>query len=705
MPLDPLVKPRSVAIVGATDRPGPGRTIIESLGAIGFTGPIYPVNPKYATVLNLTCYPTLTDLPEAPDVVVFSIRNPLIPEQVRLAVKCGARAAVIYDSGFAELGEDGARLQEEIAGMCREAGMAVCGPNCMGILNPPARVTTYKQTVMSTNGLAGNVGVISQSGSVCIAMLSDLRRFGISLSVSAGNEAVTRTVDYLEYLIDDPATSVIATFTETVREPERYVAALDRAAAVGKPVVVLKVGRTERTQRAITSHTGGLAGESRVFSELLRAHRAIEVTDLDEMTEVLAVCQGERWPRGRAISVITGSGGLAEMILDNATAAGLELPPLSSAERAEAERVIGRITGDGNPFDAWGNGNYAVNLPHAMSVVDQSERINAVVYCADTSNEGHLGDPRRLLENVKMLTDAAKASRKPYYLMSSRSGLMNTQQAKALREAGLVQIGGTRQGLGAIDRVGRYMTAPRPVKESAHRSPSQLRDLLAAKPDRRTINEYDAKRLLSGFGLTVTREQRVATLDAAMQAAHALDYPVVLKAVSDDIAHKTELGLVAVGIENDEALAYAFARLSERLDRLDPRPSDVTFMVQDFIGGGVEVFAGISRDPDFGLTLAFGMGGTAIEVTRDFALRMLPLREGDAEAMIAETRGVALLGGIRGRPAADVASLAACLYALADFAWQNADTLEEVDLNPIMALPEGCVIVDALIVARAPARG
>jgi acyl-CoA synthetase (NDP forming) len=259
MQLDPLVKPRSVAIVGATDRAGPGRSVVESLGAIGFSGAIYPVNPKYQTVLNHVCYPSLTDLPEAPDVVVFSIRKPLLPEQVRLAVKRGARAAVIYDAGFAELGEDGARQQAEIAGLCREAGMPVCGPNCMGILNPTARVTTYKQTLMDTNGLAGNVGFISQSGSVCIAILSDLRRYGISLSVSAGNEAVTRTVDYIEYLIDDPATKVIATFTETVREPERYVAALDRAAAVGKPVVVLKVGRTERTQRAITSHTGGLA--------------------------------------------------------------------------------------------------------------------------------------------------------------------------------------------------------------------------------------------------------------------------------------------------------------------------------------------------------------------------------------------------------------------------------------------------------------
>lgn len=705
MQLEPLVKPRSVAVVGATDRPGPARTIIESLGKIGFTGPIYPVNPKYETVLDLTCYPSLTDLPQAPDVVVFSIRSPLIPEQVRLAVTRGARSAVIYDSGFAELGEDGARRQAEIAGICREASMPVCGPNCMGILNPPARVTTYNQLVMDTSGLAGHVGIVSQSGSVCIALLSDLRRFGISLSVSAGNEAVTRTVDYLEYLIDDPATKVIATFTETVREPERYVAALDRAAGAGKPVVVLKVGRSERTQRAITSHTGGLAGESRVFSEVLRAHRAIEVSDLDEMTEVLAVCQGARWPRGRRISVITGSGGLAEMILDNATAAGLDLPPLSPAERAEAEAVIGRITGDGNPFDAWGNGNYAVNLPHAMSIAGKSERIDAVVYCADTSNEGHLGQPERVLGNVNMLVEAARHSSKPHYLMSSRPGVMNRRQVMALREAGLAQIGGTRQGLGAIDRVGRYMTEQKPLRLAARCSPSPLADLLVRTPGRRIINEYDAKQLLAGCGLPITREYRVATIEAATKAARELGYPVVLKAVSDHIAHKTELGLVAVGLENDGELAHAFARLSERMGTLDSPPSDGAFLVQEFVADGIEVFAGVSRDVDFGLSLAFGAGGTAIEVMRDFSLRMLPLRDGDAQAMIAETRGAALLGSVRGRPPADVEGLAACLTALADFAEQNSELLDEIDLNPIKALPKGrgCVIVDALIVARAKA--
>src|SRR5580698_976819 len=466
MQLDPLVRPRSVAVVGATDRGGPGRAVMESLGAIGFTGPIYPVNPNYTTVLNIKCYPTLMELPEAPDMVVFSIRKPLIPDQMRLAVKRGARAAVIYDSGFAELGDEGAKLQEQIAGLAREAGMAVCGPNCMGILNPPARVTTYKQNVIEPGAIVGNVGIVSQSGSVCIALLSDLRRFGISLAVSAGNEAVTRTVDYLEYLIDDPNTKVIATFTETVREPERYVAALDRAANAGKPVVAIKVGRTERTQRAITSHTGGLAGSSQVFSELLRAHRAIEVSDIDEMTEVLAVCQGKSWPRGRGISVITGSGGLSELILDNATALGLDLPPLTPAEREEAQRVIGRTSGDGNPFDAWGNGNYAVNLPHAMSIVEKSERIDAMCYCNDTSTHPIIGQPSRVFENVEILTKAASASSKPYCLLSTRSGVMNRKQIDAMRQSGMVVIGGTRQGLCAIDRVGRWSLGLKPVRKS-----------------------------------------------------------------------------------------------------------------------------------------------------------------------------------------------------------------------------------------------
>jgi len=358
--------------------------------------------------------------------------------------------------------------------------------------------------------------------------------------------------------------------------------------------------------------------------------------------------------------------------------------------------VIGRITGDGNPFDAWGNGNYAVNLPHAMSVVDGSENIQAIVYCSDTADSGHIGHPGRVLENVKMLAEQAKGSRKPFYLMSTRTGVMNAAQASALREAGLVQIGGTRQGLAAIDRVGRWMTS-RPKA----RPPWTRRRAGSALSAGRSINEYESKLLLAAYGVPIARETRVATFEQASTAAREIGYPVVLKALSDEIPHKTEHGLVAIDINSEPELAAAFARMRERIDALAPRPRDVAFLVQEFVADGVEVFAGISCDPDFGLSIAFGLGGTAIEVTRDFALRMLPLREGDAEAMIAETHAAAMLGAVRGRPAADVKSLMACLYALSDFAAAHAESVAEVDLNPIKALPNGCVVVDALIVAGA----
>jgi len=234
------------------------------------------------------------------------------------------------------------------------------------------------------------------------------------------------------------------------------------------------------------------------------------------------------------------------------------------------------------------------------------------------------------------------------------------------------------------------------------RARSDLADMLVKQGDRRTINEFDSKQVLAAYGVPITRERRVATLAEAKDAAGAIGFPVVLKVVSDAIPHKTELGLVAVDLKTEDDLAQAFARLNERLAKVDPRPSDAAFLVQEMVTDGVEVFAGISRDPDFGLSMAFGLGGTAIEVTRDFALRMLPLRDGDAEAMIAETRAAAMLGSIRGRPAADMKALIACLHALSDFAHDNADRLAEVDLNPIKALPEGrgCVVVDALIVLK-----
>jgi acyl-CoA synthetase (NDP forming) len=456
MRLETLFRPKSIAVVGASDKPTIGRRLIASLDRIGFAGPIFPINPNYPAVSGRQCYANAAELPEVPDVAVFCVGHARVLDALLAAAARGVRAAVIYDGGFAERGEDGRRLQAQIEGVCRDAGIALCGPNCMGVLSPHDRSTTYLQELRDPAGLAGNVGIVSQSGAFCISLLTDIRRFGFSHVVSSGNEAVVVAADYLEYLVDDPHTKVIGCFIETVRSPDCFAAALDRAAAQGKPVVVLKVGRTERTRHAVTTHTGGLAGEPGFVSELLHAHRAIEVSDLVEFTEVLAAAQGARRAAGRRIGVVTSSGGLAELILDIAGSADLRLPPLSAPAMDEIERRIGFVSGDGNPLDAWGNGTFAANLPHALNILDRSPDHDIIIFCRDNCDGQPFEMPELPRSYLELFVRAAENSRKPHYLLHTRPGVMNREQVAYLRAANIPVVGGIREGLAAIDRLARY---------------------------------------------------------------------------------------------------------------------------------------------------------------------------------------------------------------------------------------------------------
>ena len=380
MRLDALFKPTSIAVVGASDKPTPGRRIIASLERLGFAGAIYPVNPNYAAVLNRACYPSLADLPEAPDVAVFCLGHERVLDAFIAGAKRGMKAAVIYDGGFAEQGAEGGALQARIEEICRDAGIALCGPNCMGVLNPHHRSTTYLQELRDPAGLAGNVGIISHSGGLCVGLVTDTRRYGFSHIVSSGNEAVVTAAEYLEYLVDDPHTEIIGGFIETVRQPERFAAALDRAAAKGKPVVMIKVGRDARTRHAIPTHTGGSAGDAAAVSDLLRAHRAIEVNDLVELTETLAAFQNAEAP-GRAAyrrHHLVRRPGRADPRHRRLRG----FPAAAAIARAKGRRStagIGFITGDGNPLDAWGSGAFAANLPQALALFDASPEHDAVV--------------------------------------------------------------------------------------------------------------------------------------------------------------------------------------------------------------------------------------------------------------------------------------------------------------------------------------
>jgi acetate---CoA ligase (ADP-forming) len=702
--LDALLKPRSVAVLGASERPSVGRTIVENLERIGFDGEIYPINPRYQTLLGRRCYGSVDELPGGVDVLAFCVNHERVVDGLRSAARQGVRAAVAFDAGFAESDDAGRRRQDELVAICREAGIAFCGPNCMGVISPHDRSLVYLNALRDPAPLAGNVGLISQSGSIVIGLLADCRRFGWSRVVSTGNEAVIVAADVLEYLVDDPATRVIAMFLESVRQPERFVAALDRAADQGKPVVVLKVGRSERARRAITSHTGGLAGESRVIEAVLRAHRAIEVHDMDELTETLAACQGARRPAGRRIAVVTNSGGHTELILDVATSVGLELPPLSPATRAEAARVIGSIAGEGNPLDAWGNGDFQTNVPHALRTLGADPGIDAVVWCTDSADASPMGTPERFMTYAGMLVEGAQESTKPFYLMGTRPGVFRRDQHALLSAQGIALIGGTRQGLRAIDRLARRAAPLAPLRPPPATTMPTLATLGPDGTGRRTIHEHDAKRLLAGAGLPVVRETLCATREAAIAAASAIGYPVALKLVADDVPHRSDLDLVALGLRDA-------AQLGEEWDRMTAvrsgKLADVAvagFVVQEMVTGGVEVLAGVTHDRDFGPLLVFGLGGVAAEAFADVALRPLPLRVGDAEAMVAEVPAAAkLLAGFRGHLPADLDSLYRCLEALGDHAWADRAAVAELDLNPIKVRPRGagCVVVDALIVPRA----
>ncbi len=697
--LEPLFAPRSVAVMGASPRPSPGRYIVETLQNFGFTGDIYPVNPNYDEVAGVACFDDLADLPASPDIVVFCVSPERTMDGFRKLPPSGAGAAVIFGGGYGEAGDDGREMQREMVGICREAGIALCGPNCMGVISPHARSATYLQIGSNREALAGNVGLISQSGSICISMLSDVSRFGYSLVASTGNEAVVSAAAVMEYMVDLPETKVIACFTETIAEPERYVAALDKAADAGKPVVVLKVGKTKRTKDAIATHTGGMAGDDRVFSEILRAHRTIEVSEFDELIEVLAVCQGRVWPTGRRLSVVTSSGGAAELMLDIGETAGLELPPLPEVEFEAAREFIGDFAGDGNPLDAWGNGNFRENMPYALSLVGKTESTDAVLLCYDNDDSAPMGNVADYLARVDIIEAASRESEKPHYQLTLRPGLRIAEQIERFRALGIPPLVGVRQGLGAIDKLARW---------NGERLPARKPEVLPtvafegiSMSGRATVHERDCKKMMSALGLTITREQVARDVDAAVAAAEEIGYPVVMKALSDDIPHKSEHGLVAVGVEDADDVRRVWSDLQHRLTSVNP---DADILIQEMVSGGVEVFAGVAHHPGFGHVLAFGLGGIDIELDPDFSLRKLPLRTGDAEAMIGEIRGAGRLGAYRGRAACDVESLTTCLYAISDLMAAAGSQIRELDLNPIkvMRAGSGCVIVDALIVPHEP---
>lgn len=702
-PLRCLLRPAAVAIIGAAPG-GMAEVTIGNLRRAGYGGAIYPVHPRRAEAFGLPCYSSLAALPTPVECAVVAVNRHNSVAALEEVAAAGIRAAVVYASGFTEDAK-GQELQRRLAEVARAAGIAVCGPNCMGLLHVPSgtMLTGYDVPPMMRPGA---VAAIVQSGSVFYALAFNMRVVRFNYLISSGNEAVTDLCDHLEAVLEDAETRVVALFIEGIRRPERFLELVKRAHARQVPLLALKVGRSQAAARFAVAHTGSLAGSDAVFDAVCRAHGILRVRDLDEMLDTAgALAAMTRLPDGAGMAAVTDSGGERALLCDLAEETGVTFPPLAPATRERLAEVLPFPDAISNPLDAWGVGDYHETYRRCLQTLASDPAIDVVALSTDTV----AGAPTSPAY-VDALIETARVTEKTVVLLSNVSSGQDEPSVARAQAEGVPVLRGATTGLRAITNMaalGRFRRRPHARWHTSPLAPSEvaaLRANLAARRERgeAVLDEHTAKRLLARYGLPTTGERLVHSQREAERAAVALGGRVALKICSSRLPHKTEAGAVLLGVHGAEAGA-AYTGMAGRFAALD-EGRGVPVLVQEMVEGGLETIIGLSRDPQWGLVLAFGLGGVLVELLRDVRLALPPLDEEGAEEMLGAINAAALLRGHRGTPPRDRAALRGALLALSALALDLGDLIEEVDVNPLLALPEGqgARAVDALLRLRTP---
>jgi acyl-CoA synthetase (NDP forming) len=677
-----LFHPRSVAIIGASADAGKltGRPVTY-LQKHGFSGAIYPVNPRYPSVAGLTCYPDVRSLPAVPDVGLVLLGADHVADAVRELAQAGAAAAIVLASGFGEAGEEGRRRQEELKAAA--GGMRLLGPNTIGLVNVTDRIMLSASGAMELDDFpAGRIALVSQSGGILGSLLSRAAARGIGFSklVATGNEADLDVSEFLDHLIDDEATAVIALYLEGLRHPQRFRAAAERAARIGKPIVAFKVGRSESGTRAAVSHTGALAGADRVYDALFRQVGVLRATTFADLLDIPAALATGRRLRGRRIAVVTSTGGAATLVADSAGMAGFDMPP---PDKPTARRLLSLAIRDAvldrNPIDVTLAGLHPELFRSVIDALFASPTYDAVVVIVGSSA---IGRPDLV---AKPVAEALSRSDKPLLVYVSPDAPhivrhLNRQGAPAFTAPESCAAALAAMAAAEDNR------AERIVPQAGTRPPPTDTNLEFGTQSG-PLNEAESKQLFARFGVPVVRELTAATPAEAADAARRLAGPVVLKVLSRHIAHKTEVGGVAIGVSPEDVAARCEAMAAAV--RRHGHGAIEGFLVQELVSGGSELILGFHRDPQLGPALLLGMGGVATELLRDMAMRLLPIDRHDARSMIDELKTAALLKGFRGRPRADIEALASAILAFSDMVMALGERLAEAEINPLFVLPEG----------------
>ncbi len=699
-PLDRFFAPDAIAIIGAS----PERTrirgqLLHLLRQNGYAGRLYPVNPRYAEIDGLTCYPSPAAIAAPVDLALIAIPAQAVLAALEDCAAQGVTYAAIISSGFAEQGGAQTRLQDEIAALAKRTGLRISGPNAEGFYSAKARVAaTFSPAVEPRPGeeplvaSERRIGVIAQSGGMGFALYNRGRAQGLSFShvVSTGNEADLTASDFFDYMARDAETAVIMLFIEGVRDPEKFILAAETAARQGKPVVITKIGRTKAGERAAASHTASMTGWNTAYDAVFRKYGLTAAADPDEAVAIAAGFVTCPLPRGNRVAVVTTSGGAGAWAADALASRGLSLPELSPAMQQSIRGFIPAYGSARNPVDITAQAVRTGGLIRAIEVLSGADEVDAIVVVLSLASEARISIDTAALQRI--VARQSKPIQFYSYTLPSPLGRKVLAGAGLTLHTGLVPLA---SDLRALAERGRFAppASPRPYAPAAAVS-------AALRAARGGLSEHAARQILAQAGLPMPPQRLVSGRERLDAAAESLGYPLALKIQSPDIAHKTEIGGVRLGLATPAGLRQAYDEVVAAAQRHRPEARLEGVLLQPMALPGVEMIVGTIRDPGFGPLVMVGAGGAMTELFRDVSYRLAPVDADEAMTMLGELRAAPLLNGFRGAAPADLAALARLVAQLSQFAAAYRDLVQEIELNPVFVHPsgQGCTVADALLI-------
>jgi acyl-CoA synthetase (NDP forming) len=691
-----MLNPTSIAVVGATPRLQYGGRFLRAALQASDRVRIYPVNPRYDEIMGVKSYPSLADVPESPDVVGIVVPYHQVMPTLEECARMRVGSAIVISAGFAERGDGGRRdLQSQIGVFARQSGVRITGPNCLGIANVKAGIWACAGSRLVMSG-GGPIALVSQSGASAFGpFLTRAVDLGIGYSyiVTTGNEADLESSDFIRYLLDDSDTRVIACFIEGLKDGRKFMEVAHLAAERGKPIVLIKIGRSPAGAKAATSHTAAMTGADAVHDAVFKQYGVIRVEDYDELLETSQFLAYSRPLQHEGVSIVSHSGGISSLTADKCGQMGLQLPDLTPSSREGLNEVLKGFGWAANPADVTTYANSAA-FPRIMHYMVEGPEVGMLAI----ASAGGDSQAQQVVE-MRDATDKSLA-----FLWTG--SLTATDGLNKLKESKIpVFLSPDRLARGLRSKINYQRwrerclrAADQPLPPTSMWQGQALQELNGF--GRRTLTEHEARRFLAHWQVTGVREERTTTVDEALAAAGRIGYPVVLKVESPDIPHKTEAGVVRLGVQSDVELRHAYTEIMHNAEHHAPNALVIGVLVQEMICGGIEAIVGLSQDPLFGPVLLFGMGGIFVELYEDVALRACPITPSDAHEMLQEVKGARLLEGFRGHPTADVEALIRLLVGVSHLGVQCEREIRELDLNPLLVLPRGQGVraADALIV-------